>query len=84
MKSFNKISTKDQEELIKSLGEDKAISLLKYCYKSMELFHREEKSIIEICSTQKILNFVNTAFKDYYTAGIMRTAFERGDLYDKA
>lgn len=82
LKTMAKISGSKHVDLIKSLGEDKAVELIKYCYKAFELVHRKESEVVEVINYPKLMDYLNTSFKAFYTAGIARTGFERGDLYD--
>ncbi len=83
-KTFTKISSSKHDELIETLGEDKALELLKYCYKAFETYHREDQELMEAYDCRKTLSFVNAAFPKFYTSGICATAFERGDPLDES
>ena len=84
-KTFTKISTTKHQELIESLGDDKALDLLKYCYKGFETLHRgQDQDLMSAFDSWKSLSFVNTAFPKFYSSGICATAFERGDPLDES
>ncbi|CAI2382853.1 unnamed protein product [Moneuplotes crassus] len=81
-KTFKKIKVGDLTQLTETLGEDKSIDLLKYCFKAFELVHRQDQDVIEMISFPLCLNYLNVTSEQFGSIGIARTGFERGDLYD--
>ena len=82
VKTFAKVKPTQLEDLIKKLGEDKSVDLLKYCYKSFELVHKGDEKIITDVNFQLMLNYLNVTSEVFGSIGIARTGFERGDLYE--
>ncbi len=80
IKSLGKVS--NYKKLLEDLGEDNSLVLIMYCYKAFELQHRMEEKITSIMNHVKLLNFLNESFQVFYSTGIARTGFERGDLWD--
>ena len=66
------------------LKEDNLITLLQYCFKTMELISWDVKEVIELSklTTLPYLNFVNLMYTKFSTSAIMRVGAERGDLWD--
>ena len=68
--------------MITKLGEDKAIDLLKYCYKAFELVHKGNEEVTTAISFSLLLNYLNATTEEFGSIGIARTGFERGDVYE--
>ena len=77
VKQVSKLSASKHKKLISDLGEDDAITLLKYCFRTMQVVSdKASEEVIAEANLPKMLSYVNSCCEEFASAGIARTGFE--------